>query len=204
MKGADPLTTDFGRAVDLANRAVAVDPTSDRAYIALMMAKFYAGDPQSAIAAGNTAMELNPDNPDVLAKLAGVLFNAGFREAALSLANEASANVEAVPRDARIVLSLEAYLRGDYSEASLGSEQINYSDFVVQAIRAAALGEMSSSSSAGSLARLREMLPDYRTSLRTWMERRRYSAEVIVALEAGIAKAEQIRAPNESLAQASY
>ncbi|MBB4215765.1 tetratricopeptide (TPR) repeat protein [Rhizobium sp. BK212] len=193
-EGADPETADFAEATTLANRAVSVDPGSDRGYVALMMAHFYAGRTDAAIASGNRALALNPDNPDVLAKLAGVLYSSGYRAAGVTLAEDASENVEAVPRDARIVLALEAYRKGDWSNASLVSEQINCSDFVVRAIRAAALGEMGSTAAVGSLAHLEEMLPDYRTSLKPWMERRRYPAEVIASLEEGLTKAERATA----------
>jgi len=193
-EGADPETADFAEATTLANRAVSVDPGSDRGYVALMLAHFYAGRTDAAIASGNRALTLNPDNPDVLAKLAGVLYSSGYRAAGVTLAEDASENVEAVPRDARIVLALEAYRKGDWSNASLVSEQINCSDFVVRAMRAAALGEMGSTAAVGSLARLEEMLPDYRTSLKPWMERRRYPAEVIASLEEGLTKAERATA----------
>ncbi|TWF47820.1 hypothetical protein [Neorhizobium alkalisoli] len=188
--GADPESTDFDYATTLANRAVSVDPRSDRAYVALMMAHFYAGKTETAIAAGNKALAINPNNPDVLAKLAGVLYSSGFQKAAVTLAEEASNDVEAVPRDARIVLALDAYGREDWSNASLVSEQINCSDFVVRAIRAASLGEMASPDAARSLAFLRQAMPDYKTAMRTSMERRRYPDDVIAGLEKGLGKAE--------------
>ncbi len=190
-KGGDPRTTDFPRATMLANRAVSIDPGSDRAYVALMMAQFYTGKTDPAIAAGNRALAINPDNPDVLAKLAGVLLSAGYRKAATSLASEASEHVEAVPRDAVIVLALDAYLRRDWSNASLFAEQINCSDFVVRAIRAASLAQMNAPDARASLAYLKEMMPDYQTAMRIWMERRRYSEDVIAALEAGLGKVER-------------
>jgi tetratricopeptide (TPR) repeat protein len=158
--------------------------------VALMMAHFYAGKTEAAIAAGNKALAINPNNPDVLAKLAGVLYSSGFQKAAVTLAEEASDNVEAIPRDARIVMALDAYRREDWSNASLVSEQINCSDFVVRAIRAAALGQMASPDAGRSLAFLKEAMPDYKTAMRTLMERRRYPDEVIAGLEKGLGRAE--------------
>ena len=192
-EGGDPATTPFDRALTLANRATSLEPSSDRAQVALMMAQFYIGHSDAAIAAGNQALALNPNNPDVLSKLAAVLYSSGYRDAAVSLAEDAGKNVDAVPRDARIVLSLDSYARGDYSDASLVSEQINCSDFVVRAIRAASLGEMASPGARGSIDYLKAALPDYQTSLRTWMERRRYPAPIIASLERGLAKAEQMK-----------
>lgn len=191
-EGGDPATTPFDRALTLANRAAALDPTSDRAQVAIMMAQFYAGRTDAAIAAGNQALAFNRDNPDVLSKLAGVLYSSGFRDAAVSLAEEAGKDVDAVPRDARIVLALDAYTRGDYSNASLVSEQINCSDIVVRAIRAASLGEMASPQASSSLEYLKTELPDYQTSLRQKMEWRRYPTPVIASLERGLTKASKI------------
>ncbi len=196
-KGADPETTPFDRALSLANHAVSLDPSSDRAHVALMMAQFYRGSTDAAIAAGNRALSLNPNNPEVLSKLAGVLYSSGYQGAAVSLAEDAARNVDSVPRDARIVLALDAYDRGDYSNASLLAEQVNCSDFVVRAIRAASLGELSSPDAPGRLAYLRTMLPDYETSLRIWMERRRYPTSIIASIERGLTKAARIVAPDK-------
>jgi tetratricopeptide (TPR) repeat protein len=193
-EGGNPATTPFDRALTMANRAASLDPTSDRAQVALMMAQFYRGSTKAAIAAGNDAMALNPDNPDVLSKLAGVLYSAGYPEAAISLAEESAKDVDAVPRDARIVLALDAYLRGDYSKASLVSEQINCGDVVVRAIRAASLGQMAAADATSSLDYLKAMLPDYQTGLRQRVEWRRYPASVIASLEQGLAKARQVSA----------
>jgi tetratricopeptide (TPR) repeat protein len=193
-EGGNPATTPFDRALTMANRAASLDPTSDRAQVAIMMAQFYAGRTEAAIAAGNQALALNPNNPDVLSKLAGVLYSAGFRDAAVSLAEDAGKDVDAFPRDARIVLALDAFQRGDYSNASLVSEQINCGDVVVRAIRAAALGEMASPGAKASLDYLKRMLPDYRTALPERMRWRRYPDPMIASLEQGLAKAEQVKA----------
>jgi tetratricopeptide (TPR) repeat protein len=196
-EGADPATTPFDRALSLANHAVSLDPSSDRAHVALMMAQFYRGSTDAAIAAGNRALSLNPNNPEVLSKLAGVLYSSGYQSAAVSLAEDATRNVDSVPRDARIVLALDAYGRGDYSNASLIAEQVNCSDFVVRAIRAAALGQLLSPDAPARLAYLKTMLPDYQTSLRTWMERRRYPTSVIASIERGLTKASRIVASDK-------
>jgi tetratricopeptide (TPR) repeat protein len=193
-EGADPETTPFDRALTLANRAVSLDPSSDRAQIALMMAHFYSGSTDAAIAAGNRALALNPNNPEVLSKLAGVLYSSGFEAAAVSLADDATKDVDSVPRDARIVLALDAYGRGDFSNSSLIAEQINCSDLVVRAIRAASLGEMASPAAKDRLAYLKTTLPDYETSLRNWMERRKYPTGIIASLEQGLIKAGQMNA----------
>jgi tetratricopeptide (TPR) repeat protein len=191
-QGADPATTPFERAMALANRAVSLDPASDRAQVALMMAYFYGGSMEAAIATGNRALAINPYNPELLSKLAAVLYSAGYQAAAVSLAEDAARNVDSVPRDARIVLALDAYGRSDYSNASLIAEQVNCSDFVVRAIRAAALGQMSSREAPAKLAYLKQILPDYETSLSTWMGRRKYPAPIVSSIQQGLAKAAKV------------
>jgi tetratricopeptide (TPR) repeat protein len=197
-EGADPATTPFDRAMTLANRAVSLDPASDRAQVALMTAYFYSGSMDAAIAAGNRAFAINPNNPEVLSKLAAVLYSSGYQPAAVSLAEDATRNVDSVPRDASIILALDAYGRSDFSNASLIAEQVNCSDFVVRAIRAAALGQMASREAPAKLAYLKEMLPDYETSLSTWMGRRKYPAQIVSSLKQGLAKAAKVSTQDAS------
>ncbi|CDZ68271.1 Tetratricopeptide repeat protein [Neorhizobium galegae bv. orientalis] len=190
---APPDASIYAQALASANRAISLDPTSDRAQIALMMVQFYGGRMEAAIAAGNRAIALNPNNPDVSAKLAGVLSRAGYWEAAVSLAEEASKDVDTVPRAARLVLALDAYRRGDFPAASLAADQINASDFVVQAIRMAALGEIGSPEARQYFEAFEKKTPAYQQSFRALMEFRRYPPELIDSLERGLIKAAALK-----------
>jgi predicted Zn-dependent protease len=154
-----------------------------------MMAQFYAGRPKSAIEAGNRALALNPNNSDVSAKLGTVMFASGFYDSAVSLAVDSSKAVDAAPRDALLVLALDAYRRGDWSSASLLAEQVNCSDFVVRALRAAALGQLDSPQAAGRLADLRGIEPDFEKTFRQRVEARRYPPFIATSLQRGLAKA---------------
>lgn len=192
------------RAGSLARRAVSLDPMSDRAYIALMMTQFYTGSTGAAIAAGNQALSLNPHNPDVLAKLAIVLFNSGYRDAAVSLAQDASRNVNAIPGDARLVLALDAYSKGDYSNASLMAEQISRVDVVIAALKVAALAEVRSPAARGGLHLLASVMPGYRTELVTWMKRRNYDPVLIASLQRSLSKVGQATSPGASAIMPSH
>ncbi|WP_286157263.1 hypothetical protein [Sinorhizobium sp. RAC02] len=88
--GGHPAKEAMERSLDLANLAVSLAPLSDRAQIAQMMAQFYSGRTPSAIETGKKAMALNPNNPDVAAKLGMVLFSSGYWDAGVSLAEDAS------------------------------------------------------------------------------------------------------------------
>jgi len=189
------------RSLDLANRAVSLSPLSDRAQIALMMAQFHSGRMDAAISAGNRALSLNPNNPDVSAKFAMVLFSAGYWEAGVSMAEDAARFVDAIPRDAELVLALDAYRRGDWPKASLIAEQVNSSDFMVRLLRAAALGQLGSSQAAQRLADVRSLDPDFEQTFRDRISSHRYLPALSASIEDGLRKAgAQFKA--ESLASA--
>ncbi|MBX5164923.1 MULTISPECIES: tetratricopeptide repeat protein [unclassified Rhizobium] len=177
------------RAIALANRAVSLAPLSDRAQMALMAAHFFSGRTEAAIGAGNRALALNPNNPEVSAKLALVLYFSGFWEAGSSLAQDAGRSVDSMPRDAQLVLALDAYRSNDWSEASLLAEQINFGDDLVRAIRAASLGELGSDQAKGRLADLRASSPGFESDLFRKLEARGVKPSITASLEAGLTKA---------------
>jgi tetratricopeptide (TPR) repeat protein len=177
------------RSLDLANRAVSLSPLSDRAQIAVMMAQFHSGRMDAAISAGNRALSLNPNNPDVSAKFAMVLFSAGYWDAGVSMADDAGRYVDAVPRDAELVLALDAYRRGDWPKASLIAEQVNSGDFMVRLLRAAALGQLGSSQAAQRLADVRSRDPDFEQTFRDRISSQRYLPALSASLEDGLRKA---------------
>jgi len=176
-------------ALDLAKGAVSAAPLSDRAQLALMSAQFAAGRIQAAIQAGNRAVELNPNNGDAAAKLSVVLYSAGYREAGVAMARDTGQSPEALPRDAILVLALDAYGSGHYSEASLLAEQINCTDFMVSTIRTAALGQLSSPEAAERMADIRRKDPDFESTFRQRVASWRLQPEIASGLEAGLVKA---------------
>lgn len=185
------------RALDLANRAVSLAPMSDRAYVALMMTQFADGRIDAALQAGNRAISLNPSNPDAAAKLASVLFSAGYFDAGVAMAQDAGRAVDIVPRDAMLVLALDAYRRGDWSEASLLAEQVNCTDFVVRALRVAALGQLGSDQAKERLADVRGRDPDFERTLRWKLEARRFQPLLSAEIVAGLTKAGAVFALND-------
>lgn len=186
-----------GRALDLANRAVSIAPMSDRAYVALMMTQFADGRVDAALQAGNRAISLNPSNPDSVAKLASVLFSAGYFDAGVAMAQDAGRAVDIVPRDAMLVLALDAYRRGEWSEASLLAEQVNCADFVVRALRAAALGQLGSDQAKQRLADVRGRDPDFERTLRQKLETRRFQPLLSAEIQDGLTKAGAVFAFND-------
>jgi hypothetical protein len=154
-----------------------------------MLAQFYSGRTDAAISAGNRALVLNPNNPEVSAKLAMVLFSAGYWDAGVSLAQDAGRSVDAVPRDAVLVLALDAYRRGDWAETSLLAEQVNGNDFVIRVLRAAALGQLGSDQAAARLDDAGRSAPEFETTLREEMARRRFEPALSASIKEGLTKA---------------
>jgi tetratricopeptide (TPR) repeat protein len=154
-----------------------------------MMAQFYSGRIEAAIDAGNRALALNPSNPDISAKLGSVLFAGGFYDSAVSLASDAARSPEAAPRDAVLVLALDAYRRGQWSDASLLAEQVNCSDFIVSTLRAASLGQLGSAQASVRLADLRSWDPFFEKDFRAHMTTRQYAPAFAASLRDGLAKA---------------
>lgn len=132
------------KALELAKRAETSAPLSDRAQIALMVALFANGSLEAALRAGNRALQLNPRNDDAAAKLALVLYLGGYRDAGVAMSQGLDRDTDVIPADAMLVLALDAYRKGDYSRASLLSEQINGTDRLVAMLRTAALGQLKS------------------------------------------------------------
>ncbi|OCJ13099.1 hypothetical protein A6U87_07375 [Rhizobium sp. AC44/96] len=139
------------RALGLATKAAGTAPMSDRAQMAVMAAQAAKGRPEAAIEAGNRAISLNPNNPDAAAALGGVLYFAGYRQAGVSMALDASKETPVVPRCAMVVLALDAFRNARYSEALLWAEQINGSSPLTNVIRSASLGELGSDQAKASV-----------------------------------------------------
>jgi tetratricopeptide (TPR) repeat protein len=187
QSGEDAQTV--SRSISLANRAASLAPLSDRAQIALMLAQFDSGRTDAAISAGNRALVLNPNNPEVSAKLAMVLFSAGYWDAGVSLAQDAGRSVDAVPRDAVLVLALDAYRRGDWAETSLLAEQVNSSDFVIRVLRAAALGQLGSDQAGARLDDAGHRTPEFERTFREEMARHHFKPALSASIKEGLVKA---------------
>jgi tetratricopeptide (TPR) repeat protein len=177
------------QALGLANAAVSVAPESDRASLSLMFAQYFSGRTEAAINAGNRALALNPFDPEVSAKFSMVLFMSGYFERAVALASAASTSATAVPRDADLVLALEAYRTGDYVKASLRAEQMPGNDFLTAALRAAALGQIGSPDAVRALAALKVTTPDLAAAFSAKMTSRRFDPAVTALIAAGLVKA---------------
>ncbi|TXI11961.1 MAG: hypothetical protein E6Q76_01745 [Rhizobium sp.] len=177
------------RALELAKRAASLAPLSDRAQAALMTVHFLEGRTDAAVEAGNRAISLNPNNPEIAASMGLVLFSSGYWKAGVDLARTASGESDVPPRDAMLVLALDAYRNGNWSEASLLSEQVNCTDFMVRTIRAAALGQLGASDAGARLADAKGTDHDFERLFHQRMATLRMQPEIVADLEMGLSKA---------------
>jgi tetratricopeptide (TPR) repeat protein len=181
-------TATIPKGLEMAKAAVSIAPLSDRAQGALMVARFASGRLDAAIDAGNRAMALNSNNAANAASLSLVLFAAGYFKAANDLAREAVAMDEAPPRDASLVLALDAYRNGQWSAASLLAEQAVGNDILTRAIRVAALGELGADSAR---KRPGETAPDrgaFIAAFRQAAKMAQLRPDLVASLETGLGK----------------
>lgn len=129
-------TNSVDRAHGLATRALMVSPGSDRAMIAMMFSQFAVGQTDAAIRTGQQAVEGNPDNLELAAKVGLFMIYAGRWEEGAAVAERASATTSP-PRAAILALGLDAYRRGDFVVSLAMSERINCGDILVRALRVA-------------------------------------------------------------------
>ena len=85
--GNDPArrAADLQKALELARHAVALAPHSARAHQALESVLLLLGRHGEALAAGRKALELNPNDPDIIATHGGALVMSGDSEKGLAL-----------------------------------------------------------------------------------------------------------------------
>jgi tetratricopeptide (TPR) repeat protein len=173
-----------------ANRAVALAPDSDRSYIALMWTQFRTGNVDAAILSGRKALSLNPNNPVTMGRLAHILFVTGQWDEGAELARSAHRQV-IDSSDAQTTLAFDAYRRGQFKETLLLLSQINKPEcYCLQILKVATLAQLGRFDDANAaVAALRSSRPQFELSVRADLGRRRFAADLVDLLEAGLAKA---------------
>lgn len=176
-------------SLELAGVAVSIAPLSDRSHVALMAARFANGRLDAALDAGNKALSLNPYNASTAATLSFVLFSGGYWQAAADMAHDVAAVEDMPPNEASLVLALDAYRNGRWSDASLLAEQAVGSDLLTRSIRAAALGELGAIDASRRLKDATGIRNDFEGRFRQAAKAAGLRADLVNSLEAGLAKA---------------
>ena len=190
LDGVDAPTPLTDEAMQHANRAIALAPDSDRGYVALMYTQFHNGNVDAAIAAGRKALSFNPNNPLTMGRLAHILFVTGQWDEGAELARNAHRQV-VDSRDAEAILAFDAYRRGRFEETLLLLNQINKPDcYCLQILKVATLAQLGRFDDANrAIAALRTSRPQFELSVRADLGRRKFAADLVSLLEAGLAKA---------------
>ena len=177
-------------ALTLANRAVALTPMSDRAGYAQMLALYQNGQTEAAFVAGYRAMELNPNNSLIPARLGAMFFANGNWAEGADLAARAEA-IDGAQDDAELILALDAYRRGDYAAAVLKVQRMGHAgNYVADVLELAAFGQLGNADGAReALERLSGYREQFWTTYHADMTALRYTPAVIDVLGRGLAKA---------------
>jgi Flp pilus assembly protein TadD len=132
----------IGAAHAAAERAVELAPDSGRAHLALMMALYFQGHVEQALAAGETAVRLSPHDPDILGELGMRHIIAGDLSAGVALIHQATQLYQSVPLTSRLALAMAALREGRYQDASdAAAGEGQGSNFVYWSMMAAIQGK---------------------------------------------------------------
>lgn len=144
VNSSGPIVTKdvLNRSLELAQNAVSIAPWSDRAEFALMDASFRKGRIGDALEAGKRAAALNPNNLEIKATLALVLFANQNWDQAIALINESEQQKRNMALKAHTVLALDAARRGDWHDVLSFANQLPPQNDLAVGFRLAALVQL--------------------------------------------------------------
>jgi adenylate cyclase len=162
------------KALETAQRAVALAATDARSYEALYAAYYYRGDLEAFRRAGADARRLNPNNPEIMADFGNKLVTMGSYDEGAALIRKAITLNPGHPGWYNIGLVLEAFRRGAYDEALAAADRMNmplhYRSWVFYTMIYGAMGD--SARAKAALEELLKLQPDFalnaRSDLRKW------------------------------------
>ena len=155
----------FDAAFAAAQQGLDLAPDSGKAHMALMLTLFFRGDIERAIAVGDVALRLSPQDPDVVGEVGLRHVIGGNPDLGLELLQKAVDQYEDPPANLSVSLS-QAYLRkGMLREASMTIDSVApSSNFVYLAIAAAVYGSDGRVHDANLIAKeLLQVYPDFST-----------------------------------------
>jgi tetratricopeptide (TPR) repeat protein len=179
-----------GRALEMANQAVATTPISDRSLAARMAAQYADGQLDAAFSTGNTALAANPLNTDIAAALAARLFVSGSESQGVEIANRIALIPYVHSRDFEFVMALQAYCHGKPKDALHRLDNMVNQDSLVSALRIAALVRMGKKQEAAAALDLAETkVPQFAAVVKSIMKVRRFEPALASMLEIDISLA---------------
>ena len=130
------------RALETARRATELDPLNVRALQAEMFALYHSGEIDSALAVGKHALELNPNDTELIGEYGYRLAVSGNWDDGCLLVAEARDRNPGPFAYYETALALCAYFAGDYAEAAAWTKKVSFEDNAIfHAISAAVFAE---------------------------------------------------------------
>ena len=183
----DPL----GTALEMAQRAVDTAPDDALAWLALFETNFFRGDLELAITAGEQAISLNPNNPELRALVGMRLAHAGQWERGVGMLESALTMNPAPPGWYYFGLSVNELRQRDDEAALDWAEKIDMPEFFwTHALLAAIYGQLDRPDDAsGAARRLLELYPDFESRALIELSRQHFEPAVLSRIVDGLRKA---------------
>ena len=178
-QAADPAMLD--RALDMVKLAIELRPNSARAYYVLLEVQMTRGAVDDAIAAGETAIKLNPDDPVVATHYALQLIGLGEVDKGRALLEQLP-NIGTVPQThLEFALFLASYLQGDVGDATTHANRMSTNTYslghLARVLVAHKRGEKTMARQA--YERLVELAPAWRANARSELKKLFASSKVV-------------------------
>ncbi len=127
---------------EAAQQAIALDRTGEVGYLALARALFFQREPERFLAAAETAVDLNPNNADVIGTIGQYVANAGHWDRGLALMRTAMTLSPFHPRWYHIPFIINHYRKGEYQQVVNYAARANIESSWALAASLARLGRM--------------------------------------------------------------
>lgn len=178
-------------ANEAADRATKLAPHSGLAYQALLVSRFRQGDFPAANDAAERALELNPNDPEILHAAGVRAYIRGRTDEGLAQVRKSLELATRLRPGAQFVLALEAYRRGDFDQAHELVERVEGKGMpLLQVLCAASHAQLGEPEEARrDLEKLAAIRPDYGGEMRRDLIAFHFDEELSALLIDGARKA---------------
>tara|TARA_R110000751_G_scaffold234229_7_gene335646 strand:+ start:11405 stop:13000 length:1596 start_codon:yes stop_codon:yes gene_type:complete len=162
---ANPRPNPIERALAMALKATQLDPQSAYAHCWLAIVHFFRKDIGKFEAEAQRAMDLNPNDPEILAEVGHYLSFQGANERGMELSGRAQKLNPLHPGWYHFSAALLHYHQCDYEDVLVDVQRISMPDFYwTHMLNAAALGQLGHTEAAQSLALMKTVKPSIRAA----------------------------------------
>ncbi|MDF2373083.1 MAG: winged helix-turn-helix domain-containing protein [Rhizobiaceae bacterium] len=162
---ANPRPDPIERALAMALKATQLDPQSAYAHCWLAIVHFFRKDIGKFEAEAQRAMDLNPNDPEILAEVGHYLSFQGANERGMELSGRAQKLNPLHPGWYHFSAALLHYHQCDYEDVLVDVQRISMPDFYwSHMLNAAALGQLGRPDAAKSLALMKRVKPSIRAA----------------------------------------